>query len=331
MLIATNDAFVGLNSMPLFQGSQPTAGTFGLIAWDAGTEGNTDLFSGFGGGQPDPAQGADNVENGTPTSDTITVHDQFAGIQATVSILPIVETLSVPAGLSLIGWTGAEVSTADFLAANPDVQQLFWWDQAAGEWISDSPILPDILRPDLTLSRGMAIFVITTSATDIRIDLVPVLPAPEPAVASSLRLDLEGLEPLASGHYEGWAIFGDDKLSTGKFNLADDGSKLTLSGEPIDLFETGVDRAGADAIVITIEAEDDTDDVPSGIVVLAGDLAGATASLTFPTDFSTIAGGYILATPHRRRPRQRDGWGLVPDPGRQPGADPPHPPRRLGL
>ena len=297
MLIATNDAFVGLNSMPLFQGSQPTAGTFGLIAWDAGTEENAEIGSGFDFGQPDPARGADNVDNGTTTTDPIVASDQFDGIQATVSILPIVETLSVPAGLNLIGWTGADVSTADFLAANPDVQQLFWWDQAAGAWISDSTILPDILRPNLILSRGMAIFIITTRATDVRIDLVPALPTPEPAIASRLRLDLDGLEPLASGHYEGWAIFGDDKLSTGKFNLADDGSKLTLSGEAIDLFETGVDLAGADAIVITIEAEDDIDDVPSGIVVLAGDLAGATASLAFPTNFSTIAGGYILATP----------------------------------
>ncbi len=297
MLIATNDAFVGLNSMPLFQGSQPTAGTFGLIAWDAGTEENAEIGSGFDFGQPDPARGADNVDNGTTTTDPIVASDQFDGIQATVSILPIVETLSVPAGLNLIGWTGADVSTADFLAANPDVQQLFWWDQAAGAWISDLTILPDILRPNLILSRGMAIFIITTRATDVRIDLVPALPTPEPAIASRLRLDLDGLEPLASGHYEGWAIFGDDKLSTGKFNLADDGSKLTLSGEAIDLFETGVDLAGADAIVITIEAEDDIDDVPSGIVVLAGDLAGATASLAFPTNFSTIAGGYILATP----------------------------------
>lgn len=116
-------------------------------------------------------------------------------------------------------------------------------------------------------------------------------------VATTLRLDLRALEPLAAGHYEGWAIFGEEKVSTGKFALAGDGSLLTLAGQPIDLFRSVVDLRDADSIVVTIEADGDVDDLPSGIVVLAGPRAGDRAALAFPVDLSAAAGGYILATP----------------------------------
>ena len=53
------------------------------------------------------------------------------------------------------------------------------------------------------------------------------------AQSASLSLSLSGVEPLSLGHYEGWAIFGDDKVSTGKFNVADDGSLVSLSGSPL--------------------------------------------------------------------------------------------------
>ena len=71
MLIATNDAFVGLNSLALWDGGSPISVTRNLVGYDAGTEANEDLFSGFDGGQPDPARGADNVDNGTATSEPI--------------------------------------------------------------------------------------------------------------------------------------------------------------------------------------------------------------------------------------------------------------------
>ncbi len=120
----------------------------------------------------------------------------------------------------------------------------------------------------------------------------------EAARASTpLRFEFVGLEPLDAGHYEGWAVFGEDKLSTGKFALASDGSLRTLANEPIDVFDPGADISDADLIVITIEADGDVDDVPSGIVVLAGPLSAGRAVLAFPTNLSAIAGGYILATP----------------------------------
>jgi hypothetical protein len=170
MLVATNDSFVGVNSLPLWTDGRPTNVTLSLLAWDAGSEDNAELFAGFDGGQPDPAMGMANVENGTATVDgVVTISDQFVGYQATVVIQAIGETVSVEAGLSLIGWTGADMTAADFLAANPDVQTIFVW--VDGAWVSDSTILPEPLRVAITITRGSAMFVVTDVATVIQVPL----------------------------------------------------------------------------------------------------------------------------------------------------------------
>lgn len=102
------------------------------------------------------------------------------------------------------------------------------------------------------------------------------------------RLALDAPFPsLASGHYEGWAIYGDEKVSTGTFGAGDD---LTFA----------VDRnlLQADAVAVTIEPDDDRDPGPSGIVYLAGAVDGPTPDLSFPVSFpSDLSGTYILATP----------------------------------
>lgn len=97
MLVATNDAFVGLNSEPLFENGSPRSVTIDLMAYDAGTEQNEALFAGFAGGQPDPAQGAANVDNGTATVETIVPHTQFSGPQASVTIEPVSAPVTPPA------------------------------------------------------------------------------------------------------------------------------------------------------------------------------------------------------------------------------------------
>lgn len=104
--------------------------------------------------------------------------------------------------------------------------------------------------------------------------------------SSTLTLAFDGLEMLGEGHFEGWAIFGDEKVSTGKFSADDDFT-----------FTVDRDLTEADMIVITIEPEGDTDDIPSGVVLLAGSVNGNQASLAFPVDLSGVAGTYILATP----------------------------------
>ncbi len=96
MLIATNDAFIGLNSEPLFENGSPRSVTIDLMAYDAGTEENADLFAGFAGGQPDPAEGAANVDNGTATVATILPSDQFTGTQGRVTIEPISAPATAP-------------------------------------------------------------------------------------------------------------------------------------------------------------------------------------------------------------------------------------------
>jgi hypothetical protein len=105
------------------------------------------------------------------------------------------------------------------------------------------------------------------------------------AVATLLLEDIQ-LEPLAEGHYEGWAIFGDEKVSTGTFAVGDELS-----------FGSDRNLAEADAIVVTIEPEGDNDEVPSGVVVLAGDVENGVAQLSFPVDFTGATGSLILATP----------------------------------
>lgn len=106
------------------------------------------------------------------------------------------------------------------------------------------------------------------------------------AGSSTLSFDFATLQPLATGHYEGWAIFGDEKLSTGTFAA---GGKTT--------FQVDRDLTEADEIVVTIEPEGDMDSMPSGVPVLAGAVEGSTASLSFPVSFDMAGGSYILATP----------------------------------
>lgn len=120
MLIASNDGFVGVDSLPLFNGTNPVDVTMDLIAYDAGTEENSALFSGFTGGQPDPAEGAANVDNGTATAEVVAAHAQFTGTQATLSIAAA--TAPTPpaagnAGLSADGSSGSLLLTLGLAAA----------------------------------------------------------------------------------------------------------------------------------------------------------------------------------------------------------------------
>jgi hypothetical protein len=104
-------------------------------------------------------------------------------------------------------------------------------------------------------------------------------------VMSTLTLNFTNLMDLPKGHYEGWAIFGSEKVSTGKFNPNDE---LT--------FTIKRNLSAADKIVITIEPEGDIDDIPA-IPVLVGDLKDNKAFLNFPVNLNDISGNYILATP----------------------------------
>ena len=95
MLVSTNDGFVGLQSVALFDGETPLSQTLELRAYEAGTEENTGIGTGFDGGQPDPSRGAENLDNGIATSEPIRLLDLVEGTQATAAI-EVVQQQAMP-------------------------------------------------------------------------------------------------------------------------------------------------------------------------------------------------------------------------------------------
>ena len=89
MLVHSNDTFVGANSVGIWDPDTnlPLENvSVELTAHDAGTEENSEIASGFDGGQPDPSRGAENLENGVATSEPISASTQWSGVQATMTI-----------------------------------------------------------------------------------------------------------------------------------------------------------------------------------------------------------------------------------------------------
>lgn len=126
------------------------------------------------------------------------------------------------------------------------------------------------------------------------------------STASTLTLDVQSLPTLDEGVYEGWAIDGDEKVSTGTFHAGDDLS-----------FDVDRDLAEADSIMVTVEPQPDDDPAPSGVVLLQGAVEDGTADLAFPVDLANASGSYILATPTNGADSQETAgvWFLdVPDP-----------------
>lgn len=109
MLVATNDGFVGLQSIALFDGETPLDQTIELVAYEAGTEENTGLFTGFAGGQPEESRGADNVDNGVATNEPIRLLDLVDGTQATATI-EVVQQQAMP---RMANTGNAGMATAD--------------------------------------------------------------------------------------------------------------------------------------------------------------------------------------------------------------------------
>ncbi|MEL6445928.1 MAG: hypothetical protein AAFY55_09995 [Bacteroidota bacterium] len=123
--------------------------------------------------------------------------------------------------------------------------------------------------------------------------------------AGTLNLAFSGLDPLANGfHYEGWVMIDGAPVTTGKFNVSDSGGLVTLQGAAIANGAFEVDRLDdAAAFVLTIEPAGDTDAVPAATKLIGGDFGGASAALstahpaTLGSDFASVAGQYIIATP----------------------------------
>ncbi|HSB47634.1 MAG TPA: Kazal-type serine protease inhibitor family protein [Candidatus Bilamarchaeum sp.] len=98
---------------------------------------------------------------------------------------------------------------------------------------------------------------------------------------STLRL-FSGLSLPGTGHFELWAVTGNEWKSVGRFEF---GNSLK--------FESGDDLTEADRMVVTIEPEGDTDKKP-GIVFLSGDMESGKAELSFGANLSDSHGTYVL-------------------------------------
>lgn len=116
---------------------------------------------------------------------------------------------------------------------------------------------------------------------------------------SSLNLDISGLEDLGSDYvYEGWIIVNGNPVSTGRFSVNSTGQ---LSKNSFLLTKSQLDAAST--FVLTIEPSVGDDPAPSEVHILAGDFSGNSGTMTvshaaaFGSDFSSIIGKYILATP----------------------------------
>ncbi len=69
MITGSNDGFAVASNIALFTpGNGQKASITNAQNYDAGTEQNSPLLSGFEGGQPDPSRGEENIDNGIPTS-----------------------------------------------------------------------------------------------------------------------------------------------------------------------------------------------------------------------------------------------------------------------
>ena len=140
--------------------------------------------------------------------------------------------------------------------------------------------------------------------------------------------NLAALDETVEGHYEGWAVVDGSPVSTGKFNVNNDGMPVELGGGGvIDEFDASQDISGATAIKISIEPAGDVDMNPSGLIILSGDVAGGETELR--TDVPDLAiletmttGAYILATPsdnHEDDTNDEMGVWFLTTPGPDPG------------
>jgi len=80
MAVKSNDGFAFVDAVQLYDAvGKSVTSTTNAINYDAGTEENTELGSGFAGGQPDSTRGEENKNNGTPTSTQgmVTTHQQL--------------------------------------------------------------------------------------------------------------------------------------------------------------------------------------------------------------------------------------------------------------
>lgn len=108
--------------------------------------------------------------------------------------------------------------------------------------------------------------------------------------AGDVRLSAKNLPRLQGAVYELWTIYGNDKLSAGKFNV-------DARGRVAGRLRSVRDPRQADMLAVTIEPRRDRDPKPTATVILAGRPTASGARLSFPIDLRRLSGTFLLATP----------------------------------
>lgn len=173
---------------------------------------------------------------------------------------------------------------------------------AENPWPVDSFALFPIFRcqTDLSLMRNLIRMFAVTALFMAGCDSGDVV---EQEVAKvQIRLEMENLPPLMDGFaYQAWARIGFEAVPSERFNIAENGSFVNGGGQFIqNALVFPVDLSDASEVFITIEDKRDSDEIPSGTVVLAGDVSGSVASLStshpeaLGTSFDGESGTFML-------------------------------------
>ena len=104
---------------------------------------------------------------------------------------PLVESIDVPEGPSLVGWLGLPQDSAEILAATPNLDLIWWLDPVTDAWRVDARTLPDALRNPILFTRGDGLLVIASRAATIHMplrapSLIACPPNPDPADPSAI-------------------------------------------------------------------------------------------------------------------------------------------------
>lgn len=102
-----------------------------------------------------------------------------------------------------------------------------------------------------------------------------------------ITMEFSNLPKLENGaRYEAWLLTTLEMRKLAEFK---EGGKIEV--------ETANKVKNKDSIVVTIEAANDADELPSETVILTGEVEENKAALVFPVDFSSTTATYVLGTP----------------------------------
>lgn len=113
--------------------------------------------------------------------------------------------LAIPEGGSLIGWFGGPTTSSAILASAPPLAGVWGYDPVDDTWMLDARELPREMRQMIPAERGIGLFVVARSATEIPVPLLPapaacpLNPGPPNPIDPSMIVERPGNGELLSG------------------------------------------------------------------------------------------------------------------------------------